>query len=350
MAETVHIVALTARTPVGLNAESSAAAVRGGISRISQHPFVVDGAGEPVHFARDARIEPQVSGWRRLALLATAALDQILRKLDRVLSSQNRVSVSLAVPESRPGFQDADAASLARELANQVSTKSLTTQVEIAARGHAGGLHALDAAAKAIAQRRTDLSIVGGVDSYFDGQTLRWLSDNRQLAANAVRSGLIPGEAAGFVALTSGSVRRQLQLASLAIVRGTGTAVESKLIKTDAVNSGEGLASAIREAARGLAVPREVVDAIYCDVNGERYRSEEWGFAVLREQNVLRDCSYLAPANCWGDVGAASGPLLVNLAVQAWSRRYAAGPVALVWAGSERGLRGAAVLGQPEGR
>jgi 3-oxoacyl-[acyl-carrier-protein] synthase-1 len=57
--------------------------------------------------------------------------------------------------------------------------------------------------------------------------------------------------------------------------------------------------------------------------------------------------AYHLPVSCWGDIGAASGALLTTLAVRAWSRKYARGPLALVWAGSEAGLRAAVVLQQP---
>ena len=152
------------------------------------------------------------------------------------------------------------------------------------------------------------------------------------------------------MALASDAARRQLRLPSLGSIAGAGAALERKLIKTDDVNLGEALSEAVRSAARELRLPTEGVDATYCDINGERYRSEEWGFVLLKVPQVFRDTSYVAPADCWGDVGAASGPLLCTLAVQSWKRGYAAGPRALVFAGSENGLRGAVVLETPPSR
>jgi 3-oxoacyl-[acyl-carrier-protein] synthase-1 len=124
-------------------------------------------------------------------------------------------------------------------------------------------------------------------------------------------------------------------------------AVETKLIKSEGINLGEGLASAIEAASRGLKLPGEAVDMVICDINGERFRSEEWGFALLRCPEVARDPAYQAPSDCWGDIGAASGPLFVALAVQEWARGCAAGPRALLWASSEGGLRAALVLESP---
>lgn len=82
-----------------------------------------------------------------------------------------------------------------------------------------------------------------------------------------------------------------------------------------------------------------------CDINGERYRGEEWGFVCLRLSQYFDDpTAYDSPADCWGDMGAASGPLFIMLACQAIARGYAKGPRALLWTSSEGGLRGAAVI------
>ncbi|WP_342379767.1 hypothetical protein NVS55_09605 [Myxococcus stipitatus] len=173
-----------------------------------------------------------------------------------------------------------------------------------------------------------------------------WLDANRQLVGQGARSGFFPGEGAGFIALASPHGLRTLRMPSLATVRGFHSGQETRLIKTDTECLGEGLAAAISGTVSCLH-PKEGVDTIYCDINGERYRSEEWGFALLRTQRAFKDATaYVAPANCWGDVGAASGALLSVLAVRAWERRYARGPLALLWSSSESGLRSSVLLEQ----
>ena len=84
---------------------------------------------------------------------------------------------------------------------------------------------------------------------------------------------------------------------------------------------------------------------MYSDINGERYRAEEWGLAILRTATWFRDpAGYIAPASQWGDLGAATGTALAMLAAAAWKRGYARGPLAMLIAGSEAGLRAAVVL------
>jgi 3-oxoacyl-[acyl-carrier-protein] synthase-1 len=80
-------------------------------------------------------------------------------------------------------------------------------------------------------------------------------------------------------------------------------------------------------------------------MNGEPYRADEYGFTVTRTRERFEAASeFVAPADCWGDVGAASGPLLAVLAVVAHAKRYARGGASLLWASSDSGERAAALL------
>jgi 3-oxoacyl-[acyl-carrier-protein] synthase-1 len=80
-------------------------------------------------------------------------------------------------------------------------------------------------------------------------------------------------------------------------------------------------------------------------MNGEAYRADEYGFTIVRtSQHFASAGDFLAPADCWGDVGAATGPLLLALAVIAARKSYAPGPHALLWTSSEGGERSAALI------
>ena len=84
---------------------------------------------------------------------------------------------------------------------------------------------------------------------------------------------------------------------------------------------------------------------MYCDLNGEPYRADEFGFAALRTKESFESASdFVAPADCWGDVAAAGGPLHAMLAVAAASKGYAKGELAFAWASSEPGERAAALF------
>ena len=89
-----------------------------------------------------------------------------------------------------------------------------------------------------------------------------------------------------------------------------------------------------------MGVPGIKADHLYCDMNGEPYRADEFGFATIRAGALFRDPSaFTAPADCWGDVGAASGPMFLVLADAATRKGYAPGPVLAAFMSSESGER-----------
>ena len=125
---------------------------------------------------------------------------------------------------------------------------------------------------------------------------------------------------------------------------GTGTAFEPKHIKTETVCIGEGLTQAFRNALAVLPRGTNVTD-VYCDMNGEPYRADEYGFTCLRTKEVFESASdFVAPADCWGDVAAAGAPLHIMLATVAGTKGYANGTIAFTCASAEDGERASALL------
>lgn len=344
----MDIIAVGARTPVGLRAESTAAAIRAGLGRIRHHPFLIDDAAEPVRVGIDARLDAALAVWQRIAVLASSAIAEVAAKAPRAVASAERMRVLLSLPEARPGFAEADAARVVEAIAREAKRLPRLFAVETVGRGHAGVLRGLEVASERIARDEKAIYLLCGAESYLDDRTIAWLEKGNQLIKDGSRDGFTPGEAAGAVLVASEARARQIGAPALARVRGVATAVETRPTKGDADCLGEGLAKAVGAAAASLKLPREAIDTVYCDINGERYRTEEWGLAYLRRQHLFKTAGYIFWAASCGDVGAASGALACVLAVQSWQRKYAEGPRALVCAGSESGVRGAAILEESE--
>lgn len=333
---TVDIVALSARTPVGLSAETTAAAIRADIRRIREHPFHVNARAEPLACASDARIDPSLFGVPRLLQLAAHALDEIVQKVE--IADGTRIPVFLAMPEVRPGFTAADSASLARSLSR--SSPKLSLDVRALAEGHAGGLHALQLARDSVLKGDAAISIAGGVDSYLDRDALAWLEAERRVARPGTRGGFPPGEGAVMVAVARARHRSSV----LGILREVACAYEPVALDSNVGTLGEGLTTAVQLATRAMGAGNQIAN-VYGDINGERHRNEEWGFTLLRCPEIFRDgTQYVSSVSQCGEIGAATAILGTVLAVRAWHRGYAAGPLALVWAGSWAGMRGAALL------
>lgn len=189
--------------------------------------------------------------------------------------------------------------------------------------------------------------MVAGVDSYIEPLTLEWLEANDQLhSAGPLNNAwdFIPGAAGAALLLMRESVAQAPGRQVLAVVLGTGTSKEPKCIKTETVCIGEGLTQSFRNALAALPAGTKVSD-IYCDMNGEPYRADEFGFTALRTKESFESASdFIAPADCWGDVAVAGGPLHLMLASVAGVKGYNNGAFAFAWSSAEPGERAATLI------
>lgn len=288
----VHVIGLAARSPVGVTMEASAAAVRGRIGRVRRHPFLVDLRGEPVRIALDAELPSDLFGRERMLRLATSTLEETVQKV--APSSGTEILVFLGLPELRPGWSESDANWLAGELGKSRACKEASLRISPVVGGHAAALQGLHEVVTRIAKADRGLAIVGGVDSYLHPDTLSELDGREQLDADDVWTGFAPGEAAGFM-VVCGAQSIPPGQTPLATIRGTGIATDQKLDGADEVNLGEGLAEAIRRASSVLR-PGERIDEVYYDLNGERFRTEEWGLPYLGCRRSSKIRPHVGPA------------------------------------------------------
>lgn len=346
-ADPVCIVGVGACTAVGLDAASTAAAARAGISGYAEHPYLVDGVGEPYVLARVTSLDPYLFGAERLAALAAPALDEALAPLRGVGVAPPAPILALGLPEPRPGLRAGLQQALKVALDTLGEGRWAIRELRTARRGHAAGLMAVASALRMLAHGECELCLAGGVDSYVDPDALDWIEANGQLHTPANAWGFVPGEAAGVCLLCRGGTAERLGLRPLGTVLSVATATEVNRIKTQSICLGEGLTRAVREALTPLP-PEMLIDRTYCDQNGEAYRADEQGFMLARLSARFRDpADCVTPADCWGDVGAASGPLLALLGCQSGVNGDVGGPVRLIWTSSEGGDRAAAVLAVP---
>jgi 3-oxoacyl-[acyl-carrier-protein] synthase-1 len=327
-----------------MTAAATAAAVRAGLSAVGFHPFMVDRSGESMKVGRVKPIDPAVFGVDRLEALLRPAIEEAITP---ILVSHARLAIPLilGLPEVRPGFRREDVALLASRIRKAGAFTVSPAPVTALAYGHASGLMALEEAAKVVQSGRVEFALAGGVDSFLEPDTLEWLDANQQLISPINRSAFPPGEGAGVLLLTTSSTARRRKLPVLGWHVASGTALEKNRIKTETICLGQGLTDALRKVIAALKLPEERINFAYGDLNGERYRNEEYLYALMRTQAALvKNQNFAAPAECLGDCGAASGPVFASLALESGKRGYALGPRALMWAGSEGGQRAAAIL------
>jgi len=340
--EGVCVCGIGARTPLGFTAAASAAAVRAAISAIAAQPHFVDKVGDPMALARDAAIDPNIEIGARIVQMVVSALGEALTEQ---FTSQDRRHMQcwVGLPEGRPGLP-ADIDVLVSSALSGVFGFA-PSNIHIPTRGHAAGLMAIQLATQMVSSGETDFCVAAGVDSYHDIATLKWLDLKGRLMSSENRNGFPPSEAAGACLLARPSTAERFGLPILALVSAASTCVEPHSIRSTDVCLGIGLSTALKAVSSILHPPHEAITATYCDLNGERYRNEELLYALLRVQESFVDAhDYQSPADCWGDVGAASGPLFVCLATASRSRGYSKGLYSLLWAGSNSGHRCAILL------
>lgn len=341
--DAMHIVGIGAATPIGRDWASSCAAQRAGIAGFTAHPFLTDARGEAVRVAPAPWLSWSLGCEQRLASLLVESIEEALHAFAPRLGDL-RVGLTLALPAPRPGLPT----DIVGEV-HQTLRARLPRSIELlgtCALGHAGGCTAFIAAAQALRERRVELCVCAGAESWLEPETLSWLEAGDRLhSAGELNNawGRVPGEAGAAIVLCQPDALTRWGAPPLARIVALGVGHEPQIDDSD-VCIGVGLTNAFEGALSALPADCQI-DDLYGDMNGERYRAAEFAFTALRFSERLRSASdYVAAADTWGDVGAASVPLNTACAVMAGLKSYSTGPWALVWASSDGHDRGAALI------
>ena len=332
---------------IGLNAPATAAAQRAEIAGFTDHPYMIARDGKPYVLASVPSLKVALAGVERYRGLMLPALKEALQPLSDHSRKMQSVNAIVGLPEARPGIPT-QLSSLLREDLLSLHLPGVTIEKASAALlGHSAGSMAIESAFKRIKAGRDDFCVIGGVDSYVDADTLDWIENNDQLHTPVNAWGFIPGEAAAFCLICTASTAVRHKLSVKARILSVRTEFEPNRIKTETVCVGKAMSVAVDTALQKLPQDK-TIDQTYCDQNGEAYRADEFGFMLSRLSSRFDDPGrFVAAADCWGDIGAASGPMSIMLACSAFEKQYNYTAYALVLTGSEVGHRTAVVLMRP---
>ena len=213
--------------------------------------------------------------------------------------------------------------------------------------GRASALLALERALAALESGAAHHVVVGGVDTYLDLRLLATLDDEQRILGRTVMDGFIPGEGAAFYVLSRSPHKSEQNDESppAVVVHGAASSRDPEHRYGDAPAKGEGLAMALAQLRQRMQpLPQGSIATTFAGFNGENFDAKLWGVARLRHNDLFSPDTLIEhPADKYGDAGAATGAILVALAAQALSTGARPGP-ALVWAASDRELRGCAIL------
>lgn len=332
---------------IGISASQSCASLSAGISRRKNMPEIYycyaddpdfeDGTeliAAPVSFLKPMREKyPEPDEW--LALMAEKAFTDLMESsdYDDEMDCETGLFISLPVKliEKDPAMKDA----FIYHFHNRIE-KDLFPCEAYCFTGHTGVFSMINAAVDAIAEGKITRAIVGGVESCLFPD---WLDDlDREYRIKSPRNidGYIPGEAAAFLLLEKENKSQQENTVTFTI---------------DALSSATGLhtpqapGSALKKVISGLLEGLDETPVIFCDLNGESWRMEEWGFARTSLGERLGNPVLLEhPADMLGDVGAATGAALIIAAmyhIQIMNKDH---HTALIWTSSDQGERRAVRL------
>jgi len=335
------ILGVGACTPIGLRADSAAAAYYSDIPNIQIHPRFIDAGGQRVSMAFvDAIERPREAD--RMAMLATAAVRDLLAQPG---VGGQEADLLLALPAYRPGFDHEDARGFTAKIRDCLGSAIALGEVVMCQHDQAGGVVTLAMAMDRNAPGRGRHCVVVAADSYVGADTLDWIEADQRLKTEENPFGLIPGEAAAAMLLGPPATRPGTpSIVGSGLVRETADAAPGPYL-------GRALSGALLGATDALASRQVPVKHLFVDLNGEIWRTDSFGNALVRASpRFALEESFNILANRVGETGAAYGVLAAVFAVIGRRIGMLDGRHACICGSSSRsGARAAVVLDLGEG-
>jgi len=318
----IHVVSVGMITSVGEDSKKTAAAIKAGISRYQDsqcfnknfNPIkmsLVDDSALPSLNEELQSLSGLTSRQRRMLRLATPALLEVLD----ALPINNSIPLFLSGPETLKNCPEAINIKFLEYLVKQTDANIDLNASRLFATGKAGGIQAIDLAFKFFETTDKDVVLVGGIDSFLDNYLLSFLDNENRILAENILDGFVPGEAAGFIMLVSDRIISKLSTKQLATLYLPGLASEKGHRYSSMPYKGDGLSDSFNSAiSNGNLQP---IESVFSSMNGENFDAKEYGVALMRNTSAFNtNFDHIHPAENFGDIGAAFGPVLIGLMAQ----------------------------------
>ncbi len=316
----VAVIASGMVTSVGLNAQSTCAALRAGLRRIDDEVLWNYEFGDYIATGK-VPLRHWWTGVGKLAGLVVPAIQECLSAAAPVVAGDIPVLLGLPSidrPARWPNLEERIFSEIEQRLG--VSLHRLSQAIP---RGNVSGVAAAEIASRLIAERAVEHCIVAGVDSFIDQKMINPYLRDRRILTTTNSNGFSPAEAGAAVLLAAPSGRPgELRLLGMAM------ADEPSPISSEEPLRGEGLGEAISRALAESSISISDIDYFITDLNGEHYKFKEATLSVLRlwSGNDEKGVDYWHPIESFGEVGAAIGPCVFGLALIANQKGYAPSP------------------------
>jgi 3-oxoacyl-[acyl-carrier-protein] synthase-1 len=330
-------------TCVGLDAMTSCAAIRAGVSGFREAVLGLPPAEPQIIAAIPAHWRLKRNRRAGLVNLASRGIREAIR------DEQPSPAVTQILLVSPEHYRDPDGTPEPHWWIRAVE-RSLGIKFHpgssVVTGGPAAMMEALLVARERLTEGRISHCIVGGVDSLINSSDMTRLAAAGRLKASDNPQGIVPGEAACFLLL---SARTQgMRCRPIAQILGVGVATESDTALGSRFSVGNGLTRALQSAVADSGLDESAIGFVVSTFNGERYGAWELMMGRPRFYRTRREqLPVIYPAMSLGETGAASPAITIMMAALAIGREYAPAPIAACEAASDEGLRGACLIGPP---
>jgi 3-oxoacyl-[acyl-carrier-protein] synthase I len=336
-------------TSVGMDTAMTLASVRAGINTYQEssclnkdlNPMKVssipEGAFEIPEVQSNNPLYQQVRLQRMLGI-GVHALEEVMS--DYTL--ENPLPLFLGGPEIKPLNQPVIDADFLSHLVALSGANLDLQQSRLMATGHPSGIQAIELAFRYCQQTGNKHVLIGGVDSLIDLHAMGAFDSDERMSAYNVADGFVPGEAAGFLLLSTEQGLTDFQNNAIGRISYPGLAREKGHRYSSAPYLGEGLAHAVTESLRKFNGPK--INTIFSGMNGESLAVKEHGVAMTRNHQALNETLDIQhPIDCFGDIGAALAPVLIGLGLTGMQTGAYQSP-ALVYCSAEEEIRAACCI------
>ena len=345
----LYIAGMGSITPVGCNIAMTSSVIAAGISAYSiskyhnRHfqPITISTVPDVIFNDVEATII-QSEGFNaqheRVIKMAIIAL----REACVAHKGEQAIPLILAMPEVSSAVGCCTVSGLIKNLAKNCQPWVSAPLSRSVHSGRAAGMEALTFAFDYLYDLPNEFMLVGGSDSYLEYSRLNLLDEADRLLYQSSLDGFALGEAAGFLLLTRHPKLALVRDGHIIAVNLPGIADELGHLASDAPYRGDGLDQAFKKAINNYNGGN--IHSIYSSMNGENYWSKEYGVAYIRNKAAFQNPVRLEhPADCYGDLGSATCPILIALAAEHLFKNSKAN-AHLVYGSSDSAKRGAVVV------
>jgi 3-oxoacyl-[acyl-carrier-protein] synthase-1 len=352
----LRIVAVGARSPLGLNALQLTTAARAQ-KREVRTSTLRDRRDALVGLVYSRFLPEALYGAERMIRLAAPALAEAAATLAEPVP----LFLGLAGPE-RPDLPANTDIELARRIVEASGARVDPARIEVFRAGHASFAFALEAARQAFAAGQP-AALVGCVDSYVHPRAIAWLDEAFRLHAASIEDGIIPSEGAAFALVLAAKAREAASLfgpitpSPIAIIRHLGTALNPSAADPEGPIDSVVSTELVQRALAAMAGINDVGSAprafgpnagpawLMTDID-EAHRITEWSRVELRCQPAFEATDHTRLPELFGDTGAATGALAAAFACGSFSLGSAPRGDVLIALASDGPPRGVVVLSE----